>query len=1271
MPNFQYPASLRRPLSEDDAEKAARLLSRGDPEPTASNIAWLAAILTDAYAPERAAQAAVPDASAFEAVIGQFGGRLVAQSVQYLFWSGGGAGDRPLTAADLTDPAVVRHLAEAMGADTPEEESDAWNAYAAQRGGLGAGPGASPGPEGIDGEGTTAGEEGVLAARERAEYDRLRRSEKDAAALRRRLERDVRAAERGSASGAEVFSRWQLAIEAHQTAAYEATAYLQRHPAAVPIYAAARRFHDLGISTVPPRNDGSKRPVGEWKEYQQRLPTDEELLYWHQDGTSGLGIATGRTDRADGCGTEMFEPEGRAVDEGVFDEFLGHIADAGLTEVWERIAAGYRERTPGGGNHYYWLCTEYSGNLKLAMRPATDAELAENPKDKYRTLLETRGKGGYSVAAPTPGSFHESGRPWAVDAGSPESTAVITPEEREAILRCARMCSKVPPGAAHENPERAKHETLRVPDGNPSGGRLGTRPGDIYNERGPDWAEILVPHGWRPDRAEDDGTRHWTRPGKAAGTSATTGNPQHEGDRLHCFTSSTEFEPGVAYSKFATYTILEHNGGWGAAAAQLARDGYTPAKERPLSRHASIPRLRVAPPAELDRYADTIVQEIVAPIHEAAEAARPDDPEADAAEWGNVKATLDLVEPAADVLGGLGDLDLIDYQAAGNMVRDAALPFEYLETLSQDSRDEQEASFNFRFLNGWNKGATAGHEVPAELRAALDRWHPPCPIPREDVEPHRLPPGRGGMWPARNFVSNTDDRGNARRLLDHHGDRIMFTHAPSGLGEHAFDGQRWLDTASGGPGLVTELADLAIEFLPVTEAMSLSVAVTGFDKDGPVSDRGRYWKWLNAQQSDARRAAMIRSAAALCGKRVAAAVFDADPRWLNTPSGEIDLGRPEIGDDGSWSAAEPIVFHKGRHFPEHRHTRITGAPYDSAAACPEFEAAMLAWLGDEAMVTYVGKLVAASVRGLVTLKLLVVLLGGRDSGKSTFLEVTMAVLGGYATTASPTILRKGTRSGSTLSDDLDDLRGFRFVTTTETAGSEEMDAARVKRLSGGDRARSRGLYKPSAEWDPFFVIWQGTNEMLRMPGADAALWSRLRPIRYPFMFTATGKTPGGEQCKVADPALKRKLLAESPGILAWIVRHLELLYRDGLAEPEAVSEERRQLQSHQDTVGMYLAAVEADSGTADELSHGIGAGKDRKIRFTRFLKHYATWAKKSEITPVGKDGFRQALENRHVKITKPGNVDTVHGFGHDPSHKFGCPVCDEPPAADPPAASCG
>ena len=606
-------------------------------------------------------------------------------------------------------------------------------------------------------------------------------------------------------------------------------------------------------------------------------------------------------------------------------------------------------------------------------------------------------------------------------------------------------------------------------------------------------------------------------------------------------------------------------------------------KPEDLSRHVTTPRLRVAPPAELAEWADRVIKDVLAPIWKVTYPARPADPGAEGAQWGDMDAAMAAVDPAAEVLGWLGDLDLVDYQRAVAIIRSAVLPTEYTSTL-ETGREALDEAFDVHFRAGWNKGATEGCEVPANLQSALDAWHPPCPLPREGIEAHRLP-GREGRWPVQNFVAQIDDRGNARRLLDHYGDRILFVDGQKGLGEYAFDEQRWLDVLSGGPGLVGEFADQMIQVLPVTEAMSLSVAVESLDEnDRPVSNRGDYWKWLNMQQSKPRRAGMIASAVTIPGMRVPVSVFDADPRWLNTSSGEVDQGRAEIGEGGKWRAAEPVVHHLGQHYPEHRHTRITEAAFDPLATCPAWEQAMKAWLDDDDMIAYVGKLVAASLRGMVTLKVVPTLLGSKDSGKSTFLETVMAVLGSYATTAQPSILRKN-KGGGTLSDDLADLRGYRFVTTTETEGAEEMDEAKLKRLSGGDQVRARGLWQSSSPWFPQFILWLATNSMPRLSGEDLALWGRFAPIMFPHVFTETGLTPDGKPCGTIDPNLKATLLAESPGILAWIVRHLEKLYTEGLTEPKAVTAKRNDLQGEQDT------AVATRSGAASATCRCTTASK--------------------------------------------------------------------------------
>ena len=55
---------------------------------------------------------------------------------------------------------------------------------------------------------------------------------------------------------------------------------------------AASEYVLRGWSVIPVRSH-DKRPLVEWKEYQTRLPTSEELRKWFGDGTANIGIVTG------------------------------------------------------------------------------------------------------------------------------------------------------------------------------------------------------------------------------------------------------------------------------------------------------------------------------------------------------------------------------------------------------------------------------------------------------------------------------------------------------------------------------------------------------------------------------------------------------------------------------------------------------------------------------------------------------------------------------------------------------------------------------------------------------------------------------------------------------------------------------------------------------------------------------------------------------------------------------------------------------------------
>lgn len=84
-----------------------------------------------------------------------------------------------------------------------------------------------------------------------------------------------------------------------------------------------------------------------------------------------------------------------------------------------------------------------------------------------------------------------------------------------------------------------------------------------------DWSSLMEPAGWRCCRDNGHGERHWTRPGKTAGTSAVS----HDGEQvyLHVFTSGAPpFDEGETLSKFDVYARLHHAGDRKAAWRAIA-----------------------------------------------------------------------------------------------------------------------------------------------------------------------------------------------------------------------------------------------------------------------------------------------------------------------------------------------------------------------------------------------------------------------------------------------------------------------------------------------------------------------------------------------------------------------------------------------------------------------------------------------------------------------------------------------------------------------------
>ena len=307
------------------------------------------------------------------------------------------------------------------------------------------------------------------------------------------------------------------------------------------VFEIAFAYLSAGLSLIPIKPDGSKAPFSSllpghaWKPYQGQLPSHQELIDWFTPSTgAGIGIIgghiSGNLEIIDFDQLDLYE---------FWRDLIRDVAPDLLKKLTLLIG------TPKPGRHVPYRCDRIEGNQKLA----------EN-RD-HKTLIETRGDGGYVVAPGSPLACHPSGRPYEVLKGRFEDIPTITPDERQILLSTAR--------SFNERPQKTVYQSQGTTPVN------GDRPGDLYNAR-VRWDELMPSMGATATGRRGEAIL-WKRPGKTTpGHSAITGNGD---DLLYVFSSNfAPFEPDTAYDRFGAYTTWFHGGDFSAAAKELFRQGY-------------------------------------------------------------------------------------------------------------------------------------------------------------------------------------------------------------------------------------------------------------------------------------------------------------------------------------------------------------------------------------------------------------------------------------------------------------------------------------------------------------------------------------------------------------------------------------------------------------------------------------------------------------------------------------------------------------------------
>jgi len=277
-----------------------------------------------------------------------------------------------------------------------------------------------------------------------------------------------------------------------------------------------------------------------WKPFQTRVPTPEEChRFWANGASIAMVAGVNHVELIDFDIPEKNDEGFTRGEAPAWKPFVALMKENGHEDLLKRLGC---QNTPSGGFGIIYRCpdVEIPGNMKLACR-----------KDN-KTLIETRGQGGYFGIAPTPG--------YKLYGLKVTDIPIITEEERAFLLTAAGLLDE------RESIDQAdkSHRYERVVSA------VSGRPGDWYNSNGPHLVELLQAYGW-VESGRSGNRIAMTRPGKKRGH-GLSGTVTMDGECFWCFSTSTEFEAEYAYSKFSAYTRLEHHGDFHAAATAIRRD---------------------------------------------------------------------------------------------------------------------------------------------------------------------------------------------------------------------------------------------------------------------------------------------------------------------------------------------------------------------------------------------------------------------------------------------------------------------------------------------------------------------------------------------------------------------------------------------------------------------------------------------------------------------------------------------------------------------------
>lgn len=289
-----------------------------------------------------------------------------------------------------------------------------------------------------------------------------------------------------------------------------------------------KKLAQMGFSIIPVRED--KRPLGEWKEFQTRPRTEEEIsalnspLYGLVCGISGIEVID--------VDLKVFATLKEQQE--FWGEYIGLLKD-NIDDFEKKFLI---KKTKNKGYHIIYRCDNPVGNTKIAKL-----------EGQNEAIIETRGVGGMVVI------YEDS-----FDNKNYHDIQSISDEDREILWACSRVYNYIEPDI---KPEKKQSTEL-----------LGNKDEEVilafddYNSK----VDIfdIIGDGFK---IISNISKHYVIKRDGA-TSAHSGYVYKNSGCMYLFSTGTIYPHEKLISPAAAYTYKYHSGNFKAASLDLYNQGY-------------------------------------------------------------------------------------------------------------------------------------------------------------------------------------------------------------------------------------------------------------------------------------------------------------------------------------------------------------------------------------------------------------------------------------------------------------------------------------------------------------------------------------------------------------------------------------------------------------------------------------------------------------------------------------------------------------------------